>query len=475
MAEIAKPPKVFISYAWEDDFKTWVLDFATHLRSDGINAILDQWETVPGDQLPEFMEKSVRESDFVLFVCTPTYKRKSDRRKGGVGYEGHIITGEVFQKNNHRKFIPVLRKGKWATAAPSWAISKLFIDFRGDSYSEANYQQLLNTLFGKSPTAPPLRDDTLREKLEREAAENAEREKVENEKIEREAAERLAYEKAARDKAEKDAVEKARLEAEELARQKVAKEKAEREAAEKAIDNTQNQTVAKIQPEILKKLPSQGKRIDKDIPIAQKSQTEKLKSSSTKTRRKSNTAIIVALIGLAGTIIAALLGSPIIEKWFSPALVPTEVATSTVTLTSLPVTPSKSVEPSVTPTKTFTITPSKTKEPTSTPTPQPTMFIQSSSGTSGDSPFTANLKIVNIPEECSQRECEVLWEVSAYGSLSFYSSSWVSLDARKNFTYTFTKNPRGYWTINDYVVTTTIRYADDEVTIQQVATRIYVQ
>jgi hypothetical protein len=44
MAE-TKPPKVFISYAWEDDLKTWVLDFATRLRSDGINAILDQWET----------------------------------------------------------------------------------------------------------------------------------------------------------------------------------------------------------------------------------------------------------------------------------------------------------------------------------------------------------------------------------------------------------------------------------------------
>src|SRR5215211_6366551 len=112
MAEI-KPPKVFISYAWEDDIKTWVLDFATRLRSDGVNAILDQWETAPGDQLTEFMEKSVRESDFVVFICTPTYKRKSDRRKGGVGYEGSIITGEVFAKNNHRKFIPVLRKGKW--------------------------------------------------------------------------------------------------------------------------------------------------------------------------------------------------------------------------------------------------------------------------------------------------------------------------------------------------------------------------
>jgi formylglycine-generating enzyme required for sulfatase activity len=210
MAANSTPPKVFISYAWEDDIKAWVLDFATRLRSDGINAILDQWETAPGDQLTEFMEKSVRESDFVVFVCTPTYKRKSDRRKGGVGYEGSIITGEVFAKNNHRKFIPILRKGKWTSAAPSWATSKLFIDLRNDPYNEMYYQQLLNTLFRKSPTAPPVWDDTLREIAKREATE-----------------------KVAREQAEKEAAEKARLEAEELAKQKAAKEKAERELAEK--------------------------------------------------------------------------------------------------------------------------------------------------------------------------------------------------------------------------------------------------
>lgn len=270
MAE-TKPPKVFISYAWEDDLKTWVLDFATRLRSDGINAILDQWETVPGDQLTQFMEKSVRESDYVVFVCTPTYKRKSDRRRGGVGYEGSIITGEVFQKNNHRKFIPVLRKGKWVSAAPSWATSKLFIDFRGEPYSEASYQHLLDTLVGKSPTAPPLRDDTLREKIESETAEKAERVKVENEKVEREAAKRLAHEEAARDKAEKDTIEKARLEAEELARQKAEKEKAERDAAEKVVRKKQAREAnegAKQESETLEKVTPK-KAMNK--PVASKS------------------------------------------------------------------------------------------------------------------------------------------------------------------------------------------------------------
>jgi len=151
-----KPPKVFISYSWEDDVKTWVRNFAKQLRKDGIDAVLDQWETHHGDQLPEFMEKAVRGSDFVIVLCTPKYKRKSDNREGGVGYEGHVITSEILQNSSHRKFIPVLRKGTWGTALPSWAMGKLSIDLSGDPYSKENYQDLLRTLHGKRYTPPPV-------------------------------------------------------------------------------------------------------------------------------------------------------------------------------------------------------------------------------------------------------------------------------------------------------------------------------
>ena len=105
-------PKVFVSYAWESDaLKVWVKEFATRLRRDGVETKLDQWHVVPGDQLPAFMEEAIRENDFVLIVCTPEYKKKSEGRRGGVGYEGDIMTAEVLQKQNHRKFIPVLREG----------------------------------------------------------------------------------------------------------------------------------------------------------------------------------------------------------------------------------------------------------------------------------------------------------------------------------------------------------------------------
>jgi hypothetical protein len=152
-----KIPSVFISYAWEDGINQWVRELASRLRSDGVDARIDQWDTVLGDQLTEYMEQSIRENDFVLIICTPTYKSKSDARRGGVGYEGHIITGEVLTKTNDRKFIPVLRKGHWMTSAPSFLISKRYADLRGKAWTTTNsYVDLLNTLHRQLEGPPPI-------------------------------------------------------------------------------------------------------------------------------------------------------------------------------------------------------------------------------------------------------------------------------------------------------------------------------
>lgn len=154
---MTRMPKAFISYAWEnDEHRNWVRLFAERLRNDGVEVILDQWHLAPGDQLPEFMERSIRENDFVLIICTPRYREKSDKRTGGVGYEGDIITSEVFTKGNQRKFIPILREGNWNEAAPSWLLGKYYIDLRGKKYSEDNYNDLLVTLHNLRIQAPPV-------------------------------------------------------------------------------------------------------------------------------------------------------------------------------------------------------------------------------------------------------------------------------------------------------------------------------
>jgi hypothetical protein len=152
-----KPPNTFISYSWDDDeHREWVQTFATRLRGDGVNVTLDKWQTAPGTQLPQFMETAIRENDFVLIVCTPRYKQRSDSRIGGAGYEGDVMTAEVFIKGNHQKFIPILRSGEWLDAAPTWLAGRYFIDLRGAIYRESQYTDLLTTLHNAREEPPPI-------------------------------------------------------------------------------------------------------------------------------------------------------------------------------------------------------------------------------------------------------------------------------------------------------------------------------
>ena len=103
------------------------------------------------------MEKEIRENNYVLIICTPNYKLKSDERKGGVGYEGDIMTAEVLNKGNHRKFIPVLARGTWEESAPTWLKGKFYVDLNTEEMYRKNYPDLTATLLGTRPVIPPLR------------------------------------------------------------------------------------------------------------------------------------------------------------------------------------------------------------------------------------------------------------------------------------------------------------------------------
>lgn len=149
---------VFISYSWDNEnHKQWVKNLATKLRGDGVNATLDVWETAPGDHLPHFMERKIQESEYILIVCTPNYCEKSNYRKGGVGYEDNVMTAEVYQRENHRKFIPILAKDSREDAVPSWLSGKYYINLSTTENYRKGYSELRDTLLGKRPTPPPVR------------------------------------------------------------------------------------------------------------------------------------------------------------------------------------------------------------------------------------------------------------------------------------------------------------------------------
>lgn len=151
-------PKVFISYSWESEpHKEWVLRLATDLRTKGVDVILDRWHLRIGDDIAAFMDESVSDADYILLVCSPNYAEKSNARRGGVGYEQNIISGELLTETSTRaKFIPLLRAGNPSIALPRFLKSKLFVDFRDDDKYQPSLDQLLRHLFDASEYVPPM-------------------------------------------------------------------------------------------------------------------------------------------------------------------------------------------------------------------------------------------------------------------------------------------------------------------------------
>lgn len=146
-AEKPRRRTVYLSYSWDSaGHKDWISKFAIRLEANGLEVIVDQWHLKLGDSLPHFMETAVDTSDFVLLICTPTYKKRADERVGGVGYEQDLMTAERLVVRHYSKFVPVLREGDWYNAVPKWIIGHLGADLRGDNYAEDNFQNLVDYL-----------------------------------------------------------------------------------------------------------------------------------------------------------------------------------------------------------------------------------------------------------------------------------------------------------------------------------------
>lgn len=155
----AKPPRVFISYSWESEgHKDWVRYLAENLRMAGIDARLDQWYVKPGESFTSFMENEVVDADYVLVVCTPEFARKSKERRGGVGYEQQIVSGQLVTGCPRSKFIPILRSGELSgsdIAVPIHFFGIYSIDFRKDAEFGRSLNELLRALFSRPKFVPP--------------------------------------------------------------------------------------------------------------------------------------------------------------------------------------------------------------------------------------------------------------------------------------------------------------------------------
>jgi formylglycine-generating enzyme required for sulfatase activity len=111
---VTPSPKVFISYSHDSaEHKARVLALSNRLRQHGIDCHIDQYEVSPPEGWPRWMERWIREADFVLIACTEIYARRfagtAPAGEGlGAKFEGAVITQTLYDAEMRNvKFIPI--------------------------------------------------------------------------------------------------------------------------------------------------------------------------------------------------------------------------------------------------------------------------------------------------------------------------------------------------------------------------------
>ena len=145
---VAGTPTVFISYSWDSQSHIdWVLNLANTLVNNGVDVLLDQYDLGPGKNMIVFMEKSISKADKVLIIFTPNYKLKSEKRKGGVGFEYSILNSELYHTiESNNKFIPILREGTPEDAIPGFMQQFIAVNMTS-GLTEGKARELLMAIF----------------------------------------------------------------------------------------------------------------------------------------------------------------------------------------------------------------------------------------------------------------------------------------------------------------------------------------
>ena len=149
---------VFISYSHDsDEHKNWVLQLATRLRSNGVDILLDSWNTRLGSDLASFMERGLSKSQRVICICSDNYVKKANEGKGGAGYEKQIITAELLKDQNTEWIIPLIVNNTSKNKVPIFLGGRKYISFEDALLFENKYEELLRDLLDEPVfPIPPL-------------------------------------------------------------------------------------------------------------------------------------------------------------------------------------------------------------------------------------------------------------------------------------------------------------------------------
>jgi hypothetical protein len=133
-------PKVFISHATADK-ERFVLDFATRLRNNGVDAWVDCWEMSPGDSLVEkIWNQGLAQSDAVIVVLS-----KFSIESRWVREE--LNTAFVKKVNGQIRLIPIRLD---RCAVPDCLVSTVWKEILDPANYDQEFADIVNTVFGHS-------------------------------------------------------------------------------------------------------------------------------------------------------------------------------------------------------------------------------------------------------------------------------------------------------------------------------------
>ena len=134
-----------------------VLDLADALRHGGLEVILDQYVPAPDEGWPLWMDTRIDEANFVLMVCTETYRRRvmgqEQPGKGlGVRWEGNLIRNRIYNdKPSGSRFIPVLFEGGEPAHIPNPVQGHTFYRISDLDMSDPGFEGLYRPLTDQAP------------------------------------------------------------------------------------------------------------------------------------------------------------------------------------------------------------------------------------------------------------------------------------------------------------------------------------
>jgi hypothetical protein len=148
--------RVLVSYTHEAvAHRDQCRGLADRLRDDGIEAWIDQYVAAPPEGWPRWMQQQITEANFVILVCTPTFRRRFEGTEApGVGkgatWEGLIATQVLYDSGaRNEKFVPVLVEDETEEAVP--IVLRPFTRYR----LWGGYEPLYRHLTGQPAVVPP--------------------------------------------------------------------------------------------------------------------------------------------------------------------------------------------------------------------------------------------------------------------------------------------------------------------------------